>query len=89
MDELAIMWRDKFWAEENENERLRDILEQIKQWIAAYPETVFLPVSADQMKLAARVLREAGISMDALHAGWARHILDGLREIVRHAEQEA
>lgn len=74
---------------ETENERLRDVLTQIEQWIAAYPETVFIPVSADQMQLAAQVLREAGISMDAMHAGWARQILDGLREIIRHETQEA
>lgn len=70
---------------EADNERMRDALEQIEQWIAAYPEAVFTPVPTDQLQRAGRVLREFGISMDAMHAEWARHILDGIHEIVRSA----
>ena len=69
----------------DENERMRDALEQIERWVYAYPEAVFPPVSPDQMERAARVLREVGISMDAMHAEWARHIMSGIHEIVRSA----
>jgi cytochrome c5 len=68
-----------------ENERLRSALEQIEQWAHAYPEEVFLPVSDEQVRLAARVLREAGISMGGLHGSWARHIVEGIDEIARSA----
>jgi hypothetical protein len=68
-----------------ENERLRNALEQIEQWAHAYPEEVFLPVSDEQVRHAARVLREAGISMGGLHGSWARHIVEGIDEIARSA----
>lgn len=67
--------------QEIEIEELRMALIEIKQWTEAYPVTVFLPVSDDDLKVAAMVLKAAGISMDAIHASWARHILQGVGDI--------
>ena len=62
-------------------ERLEAALHRIKQWAEAYPVTVFRPLTEAQMHAAAGALKDAGIDMGALHAGWARHILNGVAEI--------
>ena len=61
---------------------LEDALRRVKQWCDAYPKTVFMPVSDFDMARAQELLGEAGISMSAMHAQWARHILQGIGEIV-------
>ena len=66
-------------------EQLEDTLERIAQWCTAYPITVFLPLSNDEIRRAGEVLNAAGISMDALHGGWARHLLEGIGKEARTA----
>ena len=61
--------------------QLEDALRRIKQWAEAYPVTVFSPVTQTDLVIAAEVLKGIGVSMDALHAAWARHILNGVVEI--------
>jgi hypothetical protein len=60
---------------------MEEALLQIKQWAQAYPVTVFTPLTEAQMHAAAGALKDAGIDMGALHAGWARHILNGIAKI--------
>ena len=62
-------------------ERVEEALLRIKQWTNAYPVTVFKPIPPEKMKLASKVLADNGIDMGALHASWARHILNGIGEI--------
>ena len=62
-------------------ERMEEALLRIKRWAEAYPVTTFKPLEDHDLKLAARVLVNSGIDMGALHAGWARHILDGITKI--------
>lgn len=64
---------------------LREALEQIQQWAEAYPMTVFREISPEGMKRVATILHEANISMDALHAGWARQIMQGIGQITAAA----
>ena len=64
---------------------LKDALERIAQWAEAYPVTVFIPLTSGEMQKADSVLRGAGISMGAMHAAWARHIVDGIGGIARQA----
>ena len=66
-------------------ERLEEALLKIKQWADAYPQSIFRPLSDNDLKLAQEALRKEGIDMGAMHAGWARHILDGIGEILRDA----
>lgn len=66
-------------------ERLEDALLRIKAWAHAYPITVFLPVTEADLKIAATVLRASGLSIDALHAAWARHIMHDITEIIDEA----
>ena len=57
-------------------ERMEDALHSILDWAEAYPETVFVKPDLDR---ANSVLAMAGISMDAMHGTWARHLLEGVR----------
>jgi len=68
------------WHREHREERLEDALLRIKQWAEAYPVTVFLPVTDDDLARAHRVLEAEGISLAAIHGAWARHILNGIGE---------
>jgi hypothetical protein len=56
-----------------------DKLARVQQWLDAYPEEQF----PDQdLKKAREALEAAGVSMGAMHAMWARHILKNVREIL-------
>lgn len=70
------------------NEKLLEALQSIRQWCEAYPITVFTPLSKEQLGEAAIVLGEHNIAIDALHAEWARHLLDGIGKIAREALDE-
>lgn len=73
---LASAEREKRLREANEcagEELLR-----IQQWCDSYPVDIFRPVPPDDLKRAHALLAEIGISMDAMHAGWARYVLDGV-----------
>jgi hypothetical protein len=72
-----------------EVERLRDALGEIKQWASAYPEDIFRPVPDDKLKEASGALKAIGVDMGALHAGWARHLVNGIGGIARAALGEA
>ena len=62
---------------------LRDRLARIARWCDAYPEDIFIPVSSDDMTRADKLLADAGISMSAMHAQWARHIVKGIAKIAK------
>lgn len=66
-------------------ERMEDALHMIKQWADAYPVDVFRPISDEKLKEANEALKAIGVDMGALHAGWARHIVDGIGNIARAA----
>ena len=55
-------------------------LHEIKQWVDAYPTTVFTPLNeADIDDIRTTIGTSA---MAKLHAGWARHIMAGLSRIL-------
>jgi hypothetical protein len=59
-------------------DRLRDLQEAVEAvlwWRDAYPTSVF---KEPDLERARYVLGEAGISMDALHGAWGRHIAQGI-----------
>jgi hypothetical protein len=59
---------------------LEDALSRIRQWCDAYPVNVFIPPTAAQIKASVDAMKAPGCaSSDAMHASWARHILDGVR----------
>jgi hypothetical protein len=63
----------------------QEAIAEALQWIDAYPDTVFLPVSEEKLAEANDALKAIGVDMGALHAGWARHLLDGIGGILRRA----
>ena len=68
--------------------RLEEALGAVRNWCNAYPDLVFTPLREDQILLAGNVLKQKGIDIGALHAGWARHLLGGIKTIVEQALQE-
>ena len=61
---------------------LADDMEKVKQWAEAYPEDVF---PEPDLKLADRVLKDAGISMTGMNGTFARHLMKGVGEIAKAA----
>lgn len=69
-------------------ERLEKALLRIKQWADAYPVRVFRPLTIEDLRHANFALKAIGIDMGALHAEWARHILNGISKICSEAMEE-
>ena len=65
-----------------EKAKLREALESIDTWAKAYPLKVF---PKPDLKKAARVLKVAGMTLDAISADAMRHVLDGVKNIVSEA----
>lgn len=65
-----------------ENERLKDLFERIQTWANAYPLTVF---PKPDLKKAHKVLKAAGMTLDAISADAMRHVLEGIKDIVEQA----
>jgi hypothetical protein len=63
-----------------EIERLTNTLAQIQAWCDAYPLKMF---PQPDFAKAARVLKENGMTLDAISASSMRHVLDGIRRIIR------
>lgn len=62
-----------------ENERLKEALERIQNWARAYPLNIF---PKPDLKKAHKILKAAGMTLDAISADNMRHILDGIKNIV-------
>jgi len=63
-------------------ERLEEALRRIQQWADAYPLKIF---PEPNLKKAHRALLEHGMTLDAVSASAARHVLDGIRDIIKEA----
>ncbi len=75
-------------ALEDRADRQEEALLRIKQWAEAYPTKTFKPVTIEDLRHADFALRAIGIDMGALHAAWARRILNGISEICNDAMKE-
>ena len=58
-----------------------EALQRIQQWCDAYPDDIFIPIDKESMQKADKVLKEIGIDMGAMHAQWARHLIQGIKKI--------
>ena len=63
-------------------ERYQSALLSIAQWADAYPLDIF---PEPDFARAAQVLREAGMTLDAISASNMRHVIKGVGDIVREA----
>lgn len=59
--------------------RMIDAMHKLKNWSEAYPLQVF---PEPDLNLAAEVLKDAGMTLDAISAFNMRHVLNGIKEIV-------
>jgi hypothetical protein len=65
-----------------ENERLREALERVREWVDAYPIDIF--PEPDWGK-ARGLLEDGGMTLDSVSAAAMRRVVDGLSKIVRDA----
>jgi hypothetical protein len=64
-------------------------LRQIVEWSELYLEPAIDPVSDEQLKRADELLETAGISMKALHARWARTLVEDMGRLAREGLETA
>jgi uncharacterized small protein (DUF1192 family) len=69
-------------AKDKKIEKLEMALERIDTWSKAYPLDIFLK---PDLKKAHKVLKAAGMTLDAISADAMRHVLDGIKDIVGEA----
>ena len=67
---------------ETENDKFEGALLRIDTWAKAYPLDVFLK---PDLKQAAKVLKAAGMTLDAISADAMRHVIDGVKDITKQA----
>ena len=67
---------------EIENDKFKDALVRIDNWAKAYPLDVFLK---PDLKKAAKVLKTAGMTLDAISADAMRHVINGVKDITKKA----
>jgi hypothetical protein len=68
-----------------ENTKLKEALKDIDAWAKAYPIEVF---PEPDWKKAAQVLKDAGITLDAISSHNTRHVLTNLKDIVIKALED-
>jgi len=68
----------------SELEELQDKMRKIKTWINAYPLSVF---PEPDFKKAHKVLKQHGMTLDAISASNMRHVLNGIKEIIESHNQ--
>jgi glutamate synthase domain-containing protein 2 len=82
MPDRPITMPEYIAALERTIERLTKALERLERWANAYPTQVF---PKPDLKKAHKVLKSAGMSLGAINADAMRHVLEGVKEIVKQA----
>uniref|UniRef100_A0A6M3JAN2 Restriction alleviation protein n=1 Tax=viral metagenome TaxID=1070528 RepID=A0A6M3JAN2_9ZZZZ len=67
---------------EKSEDKLRDAMERINNWAKAYPLALF---PKPDLKRAAKILKDSGMTLDDIQADAMRHVLDGVKDIVEQA----
>ena len=60
-----------------------EALRQIVQWADAYSEVAYEPISDEELDRASAALARVGISIGALHARWARILVEDIGRLAR------
>lgn len=63
-------------------DQLENALRRIAEWAEAYPLSIF---PEPDLKKAARVLKDGGMTLDAISAHAMRHVIEGVGKIARDA----
>lgn len=72
-------------VEENRIDKLEGALWKIKQWSEAYPLDIF---PEPDFKKAAAILKEHGMTLDAISASCMRHVIKGVGKIAQEALED-
>jgi len=78
----------RLWLERHDPHHLHCVdrdqhaLRRILQWCEAYELKYCPPIPEERLAEIAELLQD---DMGKLHAGWARHLLDGIAKIAREA----
>ena len=65
---------------EKDNDRMEIALRKIENWCKSYPLEVF---PEPDLKKAAKILRENGMTLDSIGASSMRHVLKGITKLVQ------
>lgn len=68
-----------------ENEKLREAIGLLQNWVKAYPLDMF---PEPDLKLARKLLTDGGVSYDALNVYSMRHVINGVGRIIDEALNE-
>ena len=69
-------------TKDDEFEKLQDKMQRIKTWCDAYPVKIFHEPSLADFKTAHKVLKQHGLTLDAISASNMRHVLSGISNII-------
>ena len=64
-------------------EDLQNKMDEIKAWINAYPLSIF---PEPDLKKAHLILKEHGMTLDAVSASAMRHVLNGIKDIIERKD---
>ena len=82
---LAVSTYAELKVKEERIDKMENALRQIDTWAKAYPLNVY---PKPDLKKAAEVLKASGMNLDSISADNMRHVLDGIKDIVREALKE-
>lgn len=70
---------------ENKNIKLENAFHKIANWTEAYHVDIFTEPSNEDFKKARRILEENNLSLTLIAASNMRHVLSGIKNIVKNA----
>ncbi len=85
-DDVVCIRKDVYDTLKASHANLVEVLERIQVWQQAYPLKVF---PKPDLKKARQVLKDAGMTLDAVSADNMRHVLDQIKSMVDLALKEA
>jgi hypothetical protein len=83
--EIVLMSAQRKTTDLKEIARLKTQIDEVLNWCEAYPLDIF---PEPDFKKAAKVLKENGMTLDAISASNMRHVLDGIKRILALPESE-
>jgi len=85
MAKANLLLENELKAKDERIDKMENALRQIDTWAKAYPLNVY---PKPDLKKAAEVLKASGMNLDSISADNMRHVLDGIKDIVREALKE-
>ena len=82
LNEAVLTLAEKNTALEQRVEGLEDAHQKIVDWATAYPLSVF---PEPDFARAAQVLKDAGMTLDAISASNMRHVVEGVGKLAKEA----